>query len=806
MFAITNPNAFRSRWFILGYTRRVKTNISQKRLVLLDSHAIIHRAYHALPEFSSSDGTPTGALYGLSSMLLNIMAELKPDYVVACYDRPEKTFRHESYKEYKAGRKKTDDDLILQLNSSREIFEALGIPMYDYPGFEADDMLGTIVFQMKENQYVDIVIASGDMDTLQLVSGKKVQVFTLKKGINDTIMYDEDAVFTRFGFPPKYLPDYKGIRGDPSDNIIGIKGIGEKGATELIKRFGTVEEMYKVLKKEPEEFKKIGITERVFNLIKEGEEEALFSKSLATIRLDAPIVFNLPEKSLIETTNKEKVKALFMKFEFKSMTPRFEKVFGKMENIDEPELPEDEFKKLKIAVSLLNSDLLNPTLDDIRFFGNAVSMDEAKKNIYDAIKKSNLSFVFEEIELPIVPVLKEATKMGILVDLPHFKKLSKEFHVKIEILEKAIYALAGHEFNINSPKQLQVVLFDELGIGSGVKLKKTAGGARTTNIETLEKFKSEHPIVQKIIEQRELQKLLTTYVDSLPLLVKDDGRIHATWNQLGATTGRFSSADPNLQNIPIKGDYGKIIRDGFISEKGFTLLSFDYSQIELRITAILSGDNFMKNVFHRGEDIHSGVASKVFGVNEDEVTAEMRRKAKVINFGIIYGMGVTALQSTLGSTREEASEFYKNYFEQFPTIANYLEGVKKTASEKGFTETLFGRKRMFKALKSSIPYIRAQAERMAINAPIQGTAADCVKIAIKKVDEVLIREKIKEDVRLLLQVHDELVFEVRDELLARVTPLIRESMESVLFEKLSEDERVPLSVSVGQGRTWGSLK
>jgi DNA polymerase-1 len=784
----------------------VKPQNTKSRLVLLDSHAIIHRAYHALPEFSSSDGTPTGALYGLSSMLLNIMGELKPDYVVACYDREEKTFRHEAYGAYKGTRKKTEDALIAQLISSREVFEAFGIPMYDYAGFEADDMLGTIVEQMKDNDEVEIVIASGDMDTLQLVKGKKVQVFTLKKGINDTILYDEDAVVARFSFPPKYLPDYKGIRGDPSDNIIGIKGIGEKGATELIKRFGTIEEMYKVLKSKPEEFKKIGITERVFNLIKDSEEEAMFSKSLATIRLDAPIKFILPEKTLLETTDKEKVKALFIKLEFKSMTPRFEKVFGKMSEGEEAPIADDEFKKLKIAVSLLNSDLLNPTLDDIRYFQNADSMEEAKKKIYEAIEKSNLSYVFNEIELPLIPILEEATRKGILVDVAHFKKLSNEFHKKLGVLEKRIYSLAGHEFNINSPKQLQVVLFDELGIGSGVKLKKTAGGARTTNIDTLLKFKDEHEIIGNIIEQRELQKLVTTYIDSLPLLVKEDGRIHATWNQLGASTGRFSSHDPNLQNIPIKGDYGVLIRDGFIAERGHTLLSFDYSQIELRITAILSEDTFMKNVFHAGQDIHAGVASRVFGVPENEVTPEMRRRAKVINFGIIYGMGVTALQATLGSTREEATLFYKNYFEQFPTIANYLESVKKRASETGFTETLFGRRRMFASLRSKIPFIRAQAERMAINAPIQGTAADCVKIAIRKVDEALKKEGIQDKVHLMLQVHDELVFEVKNEVIGVAKEIIKKAMEGVLDEKLGEDERVPLSVSIGEGQTWGSLK
>lgn len=784
----------------------MKQTSAKQRLVLLDSHAIIHRAYHALPTFSSSDGTPTGALYGLSSMLLKILADLKPTYVVACYDLPEKTFRHEAYTAYKAGRKKTDDDLVAQLISSRSIFEAFGIPMYDAPGFEADDMLGTIVAQMKENKNVDIVIASGDMDTLQLVDDKRVQVFTLKKGLNDTILYDEDAVIARFGFKPEFLPDYKGLRGDPSDNIIGIKGIGEKTATELISHFHTLEAMYKSLKKSDAALKELKLTDRIIGLIRDGEEEALFSKSLATIRRDAPIVFSLPAP-LHETIEGESVKTLFMKLEFRSLLARFEQIFGAVKGgMNEEAIEAEEEKKLKLALSLLNSENGNPTTDDIRYFEKAQTIAEASEKIRNAIARANLSYVYDEIELPLLPIVAGMQARGIRVDNNHLEILSKEFHEKLEALEKKIYEMAGREFNINSPKQLGDVLFDELEIGKGGKMKKTAGGARSTNIEILKKLEDAHPIIPLIMEYRELQKLVSTYIDTLPSLVKEDGRIHSTFNQMGAVTGRFSSNDPNLQNIPVKGEYGKVIRDAFVAEKNHTLVSFDYSQIELRIAAVLSNDVFLKKVFQEGRDVHSSVASKVFGVPENEITPEMRRRAKVINFGIVYGMGVTALQANLGSTRAEAETFYKNYFEEFPTIAGYLEGVKKEALAKGYTETLFGRRRFFPALRSKIPYIRAAAERMAINAPIQGTAADCIKLAIVRAEEALKKARLLSESHLILQVHDELVYEIADEKVDDAIAVITHAMESVLDEKVPAADRIPLSVHVGTGKTWGSLK
>lgn len=797
----------------------VKTS---KRLVLLDSHAIIHRAYHALPDFASSKGEPTGALYGLSTMLMKIIADLKPDYVVAAYDLPQKTFRHEAYDAYKAGRVKADDDLVAQLKSSRKIFEAFGVPIYDMPGFEADDILGTITDKFGKDKNLDIVIASGDMDTLQLVDGKHVQVFTLKKGINDTILYDEDAVVARFGFSPELLPDYKGLRGDPSDNIIGIKGIGEKTATALITAFGTIENIYKAIKKDPEQFKKIGITDRVLQLLIDGEEEALFSKTLATIRRDAPIGFELPAQEFRASVDMKKIEALFVELEFRSLFARAKSLFGisspttpSASTLDTPpqaggeEVDARELKDISIALWLLNSELSNVSYDDILHYAKAKDFKDAEKKILSDIKEKGMSYVYEDIELPIFPITEEMSDIGIKIDTAYLHKLSTDYHKELSILEKSIWKMAGREFNINSPKQLGDILFDELKVneGSGKRMKKTASGARSTRESELEKMRGLHPIIDEIFKYRELQKLLSTYIDVIPALVGADGRLHAKFNQCGAATGRFSSADPNVQNIPIKTELGKNIRNAFVAEKGYKLLAFDYSQIELRIAALMSEDDYLIQTFEDGKDVHSAVAMRVFGVKESEVTHDMRRRAKVINFGILYGMGVTALQANLGTDRKEAQLFHDNYFAQFPSIAGYLEGVKDFAYKHGYTETLFGRRRYFPMLKSKLPFLRASAERMAINAPLQGTAADCIKIAIRDADIALRNERLISKARLVLQVHDELVFEVEESIVPQVSVLVENVMKNVLPREFLKNKRpVPLEVHVSEGRNWGELK
>ncbi len=819
-----------------------KTPKDTKTIVLLDAHAIIHRAYHALPEFMSSKGEPTGALYGLSTMVMKIVTDLKPEYIIACYDLPQKTFRHEAYKEYKAGRAKTDDALKIQLQKSRQIFEAFNIPIYDAPGFEADDVLGTIVDKLKDDKKSKIIIASGDMDTMQLIDGKKVQVYTLKKGINDTILYDEEAVLSRFGFKPGLLPDYKGLRGDTSDNIIGIKGIGEKTATTLISTFGTIEEMYKKLKVESKKFKDIGLTDRLINLLKDNEEEALFSKTLAQIRRDAPVDFKIPEKTFWENADMKKIEQMFQLFEFRSLFTRLKNFFnensdgtskegGKLESfgaglatgtpdlnrgpektlLDSPLLPDPtKLQEASVALWLINSDISTPELSDILMYANTEDFDVAYEYVFKKLKENKLDQVYEEIEKPIIPIVKKMEDRGILIDKKYFADLSTLYHKELDKLTKKIYEQAGMEFNINSPKQLGEVLFEKMGMEMPGKkgAKKGANGAFSTKVSVLEELEEDNPIIKDIMAYRELQKLLSTYVDVIPDMAGGDGRLHAKFLQNATTTGRFSSKDPNLQNLPIKTELGRRIRKGFVADKGHKLSAFDYSQIELRVAAMLSEDKKMTQIFKEKKDIHTGVASFVFDVPLEKVDAEMRRRAKVINFGIIYGMGVSALRKNLGGTREEAQKFYDNYFNQFSGVKNYLESVKVFATKNNYTETLFGRRRYFPNINSRIPFLKNMAERTATNAPIQGTAtADIIKLAIRYADEDLEKAGILSKTHLVLQIHDELVYEIEDGVLEEAQKIIKKSMEGVLERSyLKYKTDIPLEVHFGAGQNFDEVK
>jgi len=764
-----------------------------------------------LPDFMNSEGQPTGAIYGLATMLFKIITELKPDFIIACFDLPKKTFRHEAYEGYKAGRAKADEELVLQLIKSRDFFKALSIPIYEKEGFEADDLLGTIVKKLKNKKNTETIIASGDMDTLQLVEGDSVLVYTLKKGISDTILYNQQKVFDRFNFLPENLPDYKGLNGDPSDNIIGIKGIGDKTATTLISKFGTIEKIYKSLKKGDSELKSLGLTDRIVNLIKEGEEEALFSKTLATIRTDAPIDFSLPKKKWKDMVDKDKVAEFFRQMEFRSLQGRFLKILDAKEEIqsvnEETKEPKDKIEKAKIAYWLLNSERTNSDIEEIKFYKGSKTLDEAISKMEEDIEKENMSYVYKEIELPIVSIIKQMEENGILIDVEHLKKISKEYHQELSIIEKNIYKIAGQEFNINSPKQLAEILFDKLNIPTK-GIKKSAGGSISTRESELEKIKEDHPIAKEILKHRELQKLLSTYIDTLPSFISGDGRLRASFIQTGTTTGRFASNNPNLQNIPTRTEKGNSIRNAFIAKPGHLLVSFDYSQIELRVAALLSQDPYFIRSFKQGKDIHTAVAMKVFNVNEENVTAEMRRRAKIINFGILYGMGVNALRENLGTDRKEAQIFYDNYFKQFPTIRGYLDSIKDFAKQNGYTITLFGRKRYFPAIKSPVPFIRAMAERMATNAPIQGTAtADIIKIGMKKADYALKDKKLDSQAKLLLQVHDELIYEVKKDKLEEVIDIVKNSMEDIIPSKFLEGlDPVPLRVSVAYGQSWGVLK
>ncbi len=873
---------------------------ARKTLVLLDSHAIIHRAYHALPEFASSKGVPTGALYGLTTMLIGIIEKFKPEYIVACYDLPEPTYRHIAYKEYKAGRKKTDDNLIAQLESSRRIFEAFGIPMYDLAGFEADDMLGTIVQQVAHDRKgldpdgvpVRVVIASGDMDTMQLVTGDDVVVYTLKKGIKDIVIYDELAVIERFGFRPEFLTDYKGLRGDPSDNIIGITGIGEKTATTIINAFQTIDSMYDLYDKNPDEFrsklKSAGITDRVIGLLEAGRDDAIFSKTLATIRRDAPIDFEYEHAKW--TPHMDKLDALCKELEFRSLFVKIKQLVASLEaaahkksqgmlgdwadegvgadkakraDSDAPKqskkaereheenayyqsASDDLKEKLKIAVWVLDTNKTNPTLQDAFFETDEHDADRAYEIMWKKAHAQGLGFVMDRIEIPLIPVVSQMSKDGVMIDIPYLERLSKEYHSSLSSLEKEIHDMAGIEFNIASPKQLGEILYDKLGLGgagSGARIKKTAGGVKSTKESELEKLKEAHPIVAKILEYRELAKLLGTYIDAFPPLTDSEGRLHPRFSLTGAATGRMATFDPSIQNIPIKSELGKRIRYAFVAPKADAkkgrpakkLISLDYSQMELRIAAILSGDKNLMEIFQNGTDVHTGVAARVFKVPESEVTSSMRRQAKVINFGILYGMGVSALRMNLAqggqeTSREEAQDFYNEYFNTFSGIASYLEEVKRSAATLGYTKTLFGRRRYFEGIKSKLPFIRAAAERMAINAPVQGTLADITKLAMLRVQDEIC-SKPENGTMMLMQIHDELVFEVDADKADRVAEEIQNVMERVLVDSFDEYGRfengsgansgaesvigkdvadrvhqVPISVSVGIGDSWGEMK
>ena len=781
----------------------------RKRLVLLDTHAIIHRAYHALPDFSSSKGEPTGALYGITSMLLRIISELKPDYLIATRDLPGPTHRHKKFEAYKGTRTKADDALISQLESAPKVFEAFGIPMYAAAGFEADDCIGTIVHGLKPHNHVDTIIASGDMDTFQLIS-PSVVVYTMRKGINDTVLYDEDAVKERYGFGPEHVVDYKALRGDPSDNIPGIKGIGEKTATEIIVRFGSIEHLYEIIEKDPDALKKAGIKTRMIELLTNGKQEALFSKDLATISTDAPINFVLPEKEWGLADHVAKIESLCDELEFRSLKERV-RVVARMSTPEQDAVPmidvdPKQLAEASIALWLLNSDIANPSIQDILDYAHTDDFEQARAIIFEKLKTTGrLQEVYERVEQLLISVIERMNTDGVGVDVNRLKSLSKEYTKGLGEIAARIYRHAGHEFNINSPKQLGVVLYDELQIGSGGKQKKTATGARTTKESELEKLAEAHPVIGDVLAYRELQKLLSTYIDKLPALVGKDSRLHAEFISAGAMTGRMTSKEPNLQNIPVKTEYGRRIREAFVAEQGNVLVAIDYSQIELRIAAGLSGDIELVRIFKAGDDVHTATASRVFGVSPEKVDKEMRRRAKVINFGILYGMGVNALRANLGNvSREESAQYLEEYFKKFAGLAKWIEETKALAEKNGYTETLYGRRRYFSGFKSTLPGLRAQAERMAVNAPIQGTQADIIKLAMISADNLIEKNGWRERVRLVLQVHDELVYEIEKNLADEASAVLKHAMEDVVAKDMLSG--VPIIAEVSVGANWGDLK
>ena len=946
------------------------------RYMLIDGNALIHRGYHAIPVLNTKSGEQTNAVYGFSLILLKAIADIKPTHIACTFDLAGPTFRHEQYKEYKGTRVKADQELYDQIPRVKEVVRALNIPIFEKQGFEADDCLGTLAKQIKDLRFkikdheAEIIIVTGDLDTLQLVDDQ-VKIYTMRKGITDVVIYDAKAVRARYGLNPDQMVDYKSLRGDPSDNIPGVKGIGEKTAGELVKDFGSLDKLYEAVKGEKTGTK---VKPRVLELLKTQEAEARMSYKLSVIDCNVPLEIDIPKYDL-DSPHLQVVVKLFQELEFRTLISKLPKTghcpttpsadaatppqqggeaarglsnseqgrslsslseeeylakrgevvgasIGKQDYqfVDTDEklsalikklsaakelvidtettslntidaklvgvglcitpgeayyvpadvlsssedlkniLADPKIKKIghnikydlevlttcnlslvtchfdsMIASYLLNAGTRQHGLDALAFnelgyqmqpiedlIGkgkNQITMDKVDptkvswyccedvdmtlrlKEIFEPqLKTESLEKVFYDIEMPLVEVLSAMELNGIKVDAKFLNRLSGEAEIDIKELESQIYKLSGEKFNINSPKQMKEVLFEKLKLES-IGNRRTKTGLSTAAGE-LEKMKGQHPVIDKILEYRELAKLQSTYLLALPELVnKKTGRIHTSYNQTIAATGRLSSVDPNLQNIPVRGEgMGSKVRQAFVAEKGYKLLSIDYSQIELRIVAHLAKDKKMLEVFKNGEDIHSKTAMEIFGVTADKITPDMRRDAKTINFGILYGLSSFGLSSRIGEvSRAEAKDFIQKYFAAYPAVEKYIEQIKLQVNEEGFVRNELGRMRKFPEIKSSQFFIRAAAERAAVNFPIQSLAADVIKVAMINIHK-LISESANQQIRMLLQVHDELVFEVADDKVETWAQKLIPMMENAI--KLS----VPVKVEAKVGDSWGEMR
>ena len=744
----------------------------KKTLLIIDANSIIHRAWHALPPLSTPKGEDVHAVYGFFLVFFKVLKAFKPDYIAAAFDAPGPTKRQKTFSEYKAKRVKAPDELYAQIPLIKEALGELGIPVYEKQGFEADDYIGTVATLAARRQVhppVETIIVSGDQDAFQLIN-EKTKVYTMRKGIQDTVLYDEKAVEKRFGgLKPDQIIDYKALRGDPSDNIPGVTGIGEKIAIELLNKFGSLENLYTLLEAGETAGK---IKPRVAQLLTDYKEQAFLSQQLATIEKNAPIDFRLPD--LVWQEDIVKIQKVLERFGFHALAQRIERENGlrAQKGVDQ-----------QIALE------------------GIAKQPGAPEEIYEKIEQLYREEVFSkkiyELEKKLVPVLRKMEEIGTKIDRPYFQALSHEMGKALDALREKIHTYAGREFNVSSTQQLSMVLFQDFALP--VKgLKKTPKGVVSTASPELEKLAGAHPMVLEVLKYREIQKLLTTYAEPLPRLADENDRVHTHFDQLGAATGRISSAEPNLQNIPKQGEWGKRIRRGFITEEGFSLVSFDYSQMELRIAAHLSGDEQMRSFFRAKADIHVMTASSVFGVPEGEVTPEMRFRAKALNFGVLYGMGAQGFAKSAGISFDEARDFIEQYFVRFPKVYEYMEEIKEFARSHGYVETMFGRRRYLPDVNSSTPQLRAAAERMAQNHPIQGSLADIVKMAMVKIQENLVFPEQK--VRLLLQIHDELLFEIVDGIVEKTSRSVKELLENVWRLE------VPLQVDVKKGKNWNGVE
>lgn len=861
-----------------------------KKLLILDSNSILNRAFYGVRYLSAKDGTPTNAIYGFLNILLKLIKEQEPDYICAAFDVKAPTFRHKQYEGYKAQRKPMPEGLAAQMPLAKDVLRAMGVTILEKEGYEADDIIGTVARLCEESE-ISCFIATGDKDDLQLASDKTKVILTVtKSGYNETIIYDDKAVKEKYHVTPTEFIDVKALMGDPSDNIPGVKGVGEKTAMSLIEKHHSIEYIY-------ENIDGIGLKGAMLQKMKDGREMAFMSKELATINRNTPIEFNAEECVFDGFENNGELYEILKRLELNSIIKKLDLSGG--DNVKENE---DIFKDFSYQVgdkNMINGDKVTVVLDfdgdnissaavgvgnnavvlneqddikelleddsiakvmfdvkeaivklngriDIKnisddtaiaaylvdpakneytieklaseYFGTVIEKPEVKQlsllddvesdrseylakcavalgvlndRIGDKIKENGQEKLYQEVELPLVTVLAHLEINGFLVDDNQLKEFADKLGEKIDALTNEIYMLAGEEFNINSPKQLGVILFEKLELKP---VKKTKTGY-ATNADVLEKLRDKHPIVNFIMEYRQLAKLKSTYCDGLTAVVNPNThRIHSVFTQTVTVTGRLSSTEPNLQNIPTRTELGREIRKMFVAKDGYVLVDADYSQIELRVLAHIANDETMINAFRNNEDIHAVTASQVLGIPLEDVTKEQRSSAKAVNFGIVYGIGEFSLAQDLHISVKEAKAYIESYLEKYHGVRNYMESIKEQAKKDGYVKTMLNRIRYIPELKSPNYNIRQFGERVALNTPIQGTAADIIKLAMVNVYNRLKAEGLK--ARLILQVHDELICECPEAEAQTVADILRAEMSGAA--KLS----VPLTVDAKIGHSW----
>lgn len=773
-----------------------------KKLLLIDAYAMIFRAYYAFiraPRMNSK-GENTSAIFGFCITLDDLIKKINPTHLGVAFDPAGGTFRHEAYEQYKAQRPETPEDIRKAVPVIKQLLEAMNIPILEVPGFEADDVIGTLSRKGEEAGY-EVYMATPDKDYGQLVSG---HVFMYRpRHTGGFELMGPKEVCDKYGLQYKeQVIDLLGLMGDASDNIPGCKGVGEKTAVALLRQFGSIENMLA----HTDEIKGALRTK-----VESQVEEIKFSKFLATIRTDVPIA--LDEALLAKKEpNIDALAKLYQDLEFNTLlkkltpssassTPSASSASRTSSKSAKPADPNqlDLFAVPEEQNDQMANDQTANAFDTIEnrlcqyLLNPEVAFNPNKEPDWDALKAdADLWNLYNEVELPLVPVLREMEAAGVRIDVPKLKQAETALTEELNALEQRIYTLSGEPFNINSPRQVGELLFDKLQLDS--KAKKSKNGQYSTSEEVLVALKEKHEIVGLILDYRELKKLISTYISTLPGYIAADGKIHTTYNQTVTATGRLSSSNPNLQNLPIRSERGRFIREAVIPDEGCLFLSADYSQIELRLMAHFSQDEHMLAAFRSGQDIHAATAAKIYGLPIDQVTKDQRRKAKTANFGIIYGISAFGLAQQLDCSRSEAKQLIDDYFAAFPQVIRYIESQKELARQKGYAETLFGRKRYLPDIHSHNATVRSFAERNAVNAPIQGTAADIIKMAM-----VSIHRRIKEEnlqTQMIMQVHDELNFNVPIAEVDRVREIVVSEMQNAVH--LS----IPLIAECGVGENW----